>query len=46
MFLNLFNRVHGKYEGFMFVVSKKLDCTNLTKNLWNLISFNLAKLLG
>ena len=45
MFLNLLKGILGKYEGLMFILSKKLDCTNLTKkNLRNLLSFKLAKL--
>ena len=34
MFLNLLKGILGKYEGLiMFIISKKLDCTNLTKKI-------------
>lgn len=41
MFLNLLKVINGN----MFIVSKKLGCTNLTKIPWDLISLNWAKLL-
>lgn len=33
MFLNLLKGILEKYEGLMFIISKKLDCTNLTKKI-------------
>lgn len=43
MFLNLLKGILEKYEGLMFIISKKLDCTNLTKKILGSY-FNLAKL--